>query len=128
MVWKVWCPIIKDRCVNGHNKIMGEDETNEKVRCMKWMKLAGIHPQTGQAVDEWKCKEHWDVLLAVENAKETRETAASVDSHRNVFLRAMTRNLNENDIKEIESQRRSSAIRDSVNGGHPSIPDSSSEQ
>lgn len=98
---------------------MGEDQDGEKIRCMKWMKLRGIDPQSGQEIDEYKCKEIWSVILQVENAKETRQTAASVDAHRNVFVRAITKRLNENDFKEIPEKRFINAEPDPEEGGHP---------
>lgn len=78
MTWKVWCPEIGAKCTNGHNPIMGKDD-EEPIRCAKWFKMVGLNPQTGKEIDEYKCLEHWKLIVAAEGNKDVRQAAASTD-------------------------------------------------
>ena len=51
-----------------------------------WMQLRGIHPQTGQEVDEYDCSIKWMPLLLIEGSKETRQAAAAIESFRNEMV------------------------------------------
>ena len=51
--------------------------------CPLWRRLYGRDPQTGDLIDEWNCTLAWLPNLLIENAKESRETAAAVESFRN---------------------------------------------
>jgi len=51
--------------------------------CPLWRRLYGRDPQTGDLIDEWNCTLAWLPKLLIENAKESRETAAAVESFRN---------------------------------------------
>ena len=52
--------------------------------CAWFTQLRGTHPNTGAEIDEWSCTVAWLPVLLIENAKETRQTAAAVESFRNV--------------------------------------------
>ena len=52
------------------------------------MQVRGEHPQTGVEVDEWGCAIAWMPVLMINAAKEQRQTAAAVESFRNVVARA----------------------------------------
>lgn len=52
--------------------------------CAWFTQLRGTHPNTGAEIDEWGCAVAWLPVLLIENAKETRQTAAAVESFRNV--------------------------------------------
>jgi hypothetical protein len=68
-----FCPLIKGKC-------KGFD-------CLWWIQLRGTHPQSGQEVDEYDCSMRWLPILLIENAKESRQTAAAVESFRNHVVR-----------------------------------------
>lgn len=55
-----------------------------KERCVQWVHLRGDHPQSGEALDLADCALKWLPILLIENAKEVRQTAAAVESQRNV--------------------------------------------
>tara|TARA_R110002051_G_scaffold30717_1_gene70824 strand:+ start:64 stop:336 length:273 start_codon:yes stop_codon:yes gene_type:complete len=64
-----FCPIIKGDCV--------------EYKCRWWTQLIGSDPQTGQPVNEYDCAVKWIPMLLTENSKETRQTAAAIESFRN---------------------------------------------
>ena len=65
------------------------DKTCIMQECVFWTQLRGTHPQTGVEMDEYDCAIKWLPILLVENAKENRQTAASVDSFRNEMVNTM---------------------------------------
>jgi len=52
------------------------------------MKLAGTDPNTGKVVDEWGCAVAWLPTLLIENAQQSRQTGAAVESFRNEMVRS----------------------------------------
>jgi hypothetical protein len=64
-----FCPLIKGPCVG--------------AKCAWWTTVHGTNPQTGAPVDEAGCAIGWLPVLLIENAKETRQAAAAVESSRN---------------------------------------------
>ena len=68
-----FCPLVGGDC--------------KKFECMFWTQLRGKHPQTGAPLDEWDCAVKWLPLLLIEGAKETRQTAAAIESFRNEMVR-----------------------------------------
>lgn len=68
-----WCPLAGDDC--------------KQLACAWFIKLRGHHPQGGEPVDEWDCAVKWLPVLLIEGAKETRQTAAAVESFRNEMVR-----------------------------------------
>lgn len=64
-----FCPLIKKDCV--------------QLQCAWFTQLRGVHPQTGQEIDEWMCAISAMPMLQVEVAKETRQGAAATESFRN---------------------------------------------
>lgn len=79
MPWKEYCPLMKEVCVDGHVKSMGEDNDGRQIKCAYFVHMMGTNPQTGQPVNEGKCAVNWLPILLVENANEIRKTAASTD-------------------------------------------------
>lgn len=52
----------------------------------KWMiRMRGTNPNTGQEVDQDDCAIAWMPILLLENSQQQRQTAAAVESTRNVF-------------------------------------------
>ena len=68
-----FCPLIKKDCV--------------QMQCAWFTQVRGKHPQTGQEIDEWGCAVTWLPVMLIENAKETRQTGAAVESFRNQVVR-----------------------------------------
>lgn len=63
------CPLLKKSCV--------------EHTCRWYVHLIGSSPQTDKPIDEWGCAVEWLPVLLIENAKETRQAAAAIESARN---------------------------------------------
>lgn len=68
-----FCPLIKKDCVG--------------LKCAWFTQVRGVHPQTGQEVDEWGCAVTWLPVLLIENAQQSRQTGAAVESFRNEMVK-----------------------------------------
>ena len=55
-------------------------------RCLWHTQLRGTNPQTGQEVDQAMCALAAIPLLLIENSQQQRQTAAAVESFRNVMV------------------------------------------
>lgn len=65
----------------------------KQLECAWFIKLRGTNPNTGEEVDEWGCAIAWQPILAVENAQQTRQTGAAVESFRNEAVKANKQNI-----------------------------------
>ena len=72
----LYCPLLKEECI--------------QFKCAFWTHLRGLHPQTGQELDEYDCSIRWLPILLIENAKEVRQGAAAVESFRNKAVEAVS--------------------------------------
>lgn len=53
--------------------------------------MRGKNPNTGKDIDEWGCSITWLPLLLIENANQTRQAGAAIESFRNETIKtAMT--------------------------------------
>lgn len=52
-------------------------------RCRWYIQLIGKHPQKDAPVEEWGCAMEFLPILLIENAQQTRQHAAAVESARN---------------------------------------------
>ena len=59
-----------------------------KYECPKYVSIQGVHPQSGEVVDEWKCSDAWMPILMIENTKRANETGAAIESFRNEMVDA----------------------------------------
>tara|TARA_A100001515_G_scaffold75368_1_gene59942 strand:+ start:1079 stop:1300 length:222 start_codon:yes stop_codon:yes gene_type:complete len=50
------------------------------------MKIAGTNPNDGQPTEEWGCAMAWLPVLLIENAQQSRQTGAAVESFRNEMV------------------------------------------
>lgn len=64
-----YCPLIKKDCIG--------------IQCSWFTQMRGTNPNTGEEVDEWGCAITWLPVLLVENAQQSRQTGAAVESFRN---------------------------------------------
>jgi len=69
------CPL------NGFKKCKGLD-------CAWFIQIRGQNPNTGEEVDDWGCAMAWLPTLMVENAQQSRQTGAAVESFRNEMVKA----------------------------------------
>jgi hypothetical protein len=54
-----------------------------KYDCPKFVKIFGTDPNTGQPVDKFGCVDSFLPMLLIENAQQSRQTGAAVESFRN---------------------------------------------
>jgi len=52
-------------------------------KCEGWQQFRGLNPQTGAEEDKWECVHVMTPLLLIEIARQQRNTAAALVSHRN---------------------------------------------
>jgi succinyl-CoA synthetase beta subunit len=55
-------------------------------KCPLWVQLRGTNSNTGQEIDDWNCSLAWLPMLLVENAQQSRQTGAAVETFRNVMV------------------------------------------
>ncbi|MCH7560830.1 MAG: hypothetical protein IIC67_05600 [Thaumarchaeota archaeon] len=67
-----FCPILRKKCI--------------EFECKFWDHLRGLHPQTGQEIDEYECSIKLLPMLLIENAQQSRQTGAAVESFRNEMV------------------------------------------
>lgn len=56
--------------------------------CPWWVHIRGKHPQSEEEIDRWGCAVGWLPMLLVENAQQSRQTGAAVESFRNEMVHA----------------------------------------
>lgn len=73
---------IKDNCpLNGFDPC-------KKFDCAWFCQMRGTDPNTGKEVDDYACAVAWLPMLLVENAGQSRQTGAAVESFRNEMVKA----------------------------------------
>ena len=55
--------------------------------CPMWVKIRGKNPNTGDEVDQWNCSLAWLPMLLIENAMQSRQAGAAIESFRNEAVR-----------------------------------------
>ena len=69
-----FCPLIGKDCI--------------ELECAWFSQIRGTNPQTGKEIDEWGCSVAWMPMLLIENAQQSRQTGAAVESFRNVTVKS----------------------------------------
>ena len=64
-----YCPLIKKDCIG--------------IKCSWFTQMRGTNPNTGKEIDEWGCAMTWLPVLLVENAQQSRQAGAAIESFRN---------------------------------------------
>lgn len=62
-------------------------------KCPWWTRLQGMHPQSGEMVDNWGCAISLLPILLVENSQMQRQTGAAVESFRNSVVETAQRRI-----------------------------------
>jgi hypothetical protein len=52
-------------------------------RCPWWTRVTGKNPQSEEIIDDWRCAIALLPMLLIENAQQTRQSGAAVESLRN---------------------------------------------
>ena len=64
-----FCPLLKEECI--------------QFKCAFWTHVRGKHPQSAQEMDEYDCAVRWLPVMLIENAQQTRQAGAAIESLRN---------------------------------------------
>ena len=64
-----FCPLIQADC--------------KGIECSWFTQMRGTNPNTGAEIDEWGCAVTWLPVLLVENAQQSRQAGAAIESFRN---------------------------------------------
>ena len=64
-----FCPLLKEDCI--------------QFKCAFWTHVRGKHPQSNQELDEYDCAVRWLPVMLIENAQQTRQAGAAIESFRN---------------------------------------------
>jgi hypothetical protein len=86
-----FCPLIKKACVE-HS-------------CKFYVHLIGNDPQTGKGIDKFDCSISFLPVLLIENAQQSRQVGAAVESFRNETVRMGPPIAAMQEIAAQESQR-----------------------
>lgn len=70
-----------------HNCPLNNFEPCKQLECSWFVKLAGTDPNTGKQIDEFGCAVAWLPVMLVENAQQSRQTGAAVESFRNEMVK-----------------------------------------
>lgn len=70
-----------------HNCPLNNFEPCKQLDCAWFVKLAGTDPNTGKQIDEFGCAMAWMPMLLIENAQQSRQTGAAVESFRNEMVK-----------------------------------------
>lgn len=73
---------VKDNCP------LNNFEPCKKLDCAWFIQIRGMDPNTGEDVDNWGCSMAWLPKLMIENAQQSRQTGAAVESFRNEMVKA----------------------------------------
>jgi len=57
-------------------------------RCAWFITLDGMHPTTGEIIQDKGCAMAWMPILMIENSKQQKSTAAAVESFRNEMVQS----------------------------------------
>jgi len=68
-------------------------EPCKQFDCAWFMKITGTDPNTGKDTEEWGCAMAWLPVLLLENAQQSRQTGAAVESFRNEMVKSNLENL-----------------------------------
>jgi hypothetical protein len=62
-------------------------EPCKQFDCAWFVQMRGTDPNTGKEVDDYACAIAWTPMLLVENAAQSRQTGAAVESFRNEMVK-----------------------------------------
>ena len=83
-----YCPLLKKNCI--------------EHKCAWYIHVRGSNPNTGEDLDNCACSISWLPILTIENAQQSRQTGAAVESFRNEVIRSneVNRELYLNEISK----------------------------
>ena len=79
---------VQDNCpLNGFKKC-------KQFKCAWFVQMKGTNPNDGKEVDEYACAIAWLPTLLVDNAMQSRQSGAAIESFRNEMVKANQSNQN----------------------------------
>ena len=72
--------------------------------CAWFIEVRGTHPQTGEEIAEWGCSMSMLPMLMLENARQSSQTGAAVESFRNVMVEQQKELLGLAKTREVETK------------------------
>ena len=84
-------------------EVKEENGTQVLYRCPWFVKVSGKDPQSEQMIDEWRCAIAWTPMLLIENAQQSRQTGAAIESFRNEVVKESQQNRL---VQQVFEQRR----------------------
>lgn len=66
----------------------------KQLECAWFVQMKGTNPNDGKEVDEFACAVAWLPVLLVENAMQSRQAGAAIESFRNEMVKANESNQN----------------------------------
>ena len=81
-----FCPLVGEDCLG--------------LKCAWFTQIRGMHPQTGEEIDEWGCAVSWMPILLIENSQKQRETNDTVQNFRNETLNRISQTISMKTIEE----------------------------
>ena len=79
---------VEENCpLNGFKKC-------KQFKCAWFVQMKGSNPNNGKEVDEFACAVAWLPVLLVENAMQSRQSGAAIESFRNEMVKANESNQN----------------------------------
>lgn len=73
----------------------------KQFKCAWFVQMKGQSPNDGKEVDEYACAVAWLPLLLVENAMQSRQSGAAIESFRNEMVKANDSNRNILELSKI---------------------------
>tara|TARA_Y100000114_G_scaffold121946_1_gene117217 strand:- start:696 stop:1001 length:306 start_codon:yes stop_codon:yes gene_type:complete len=95
---------IKDNCpLNNFKKC-------KQLECAWFVQMKGTNPNDGKEVDEYACAVAWLPMLLVENAMQSRQAGAAIESFRNEMVKANESNRNILELSKFIEQKSKKVI------------------
>lgn len=82
-----FCPLLQSKC--------------KGLECMWIHRIAGVNPNTGEAVDQWDCSIPLMIVGLLENAAQIRSNGAATESMRNEIVERMDTARKNDLVREI---------------------------
>ncbi len=70
----------------------------KKLECAWFIEVRGTNPNTGDETSEWGCAISWLPVMLIENAQQSRQTGAAIESFRNAVVAGIPPHANNNQL------------------------------
>lgn len=115
--WRLFCPLMKELCVNGHTKSMGVDADEVPINCAFWQERMVIVPETKQIEPARACYFHHATAISLNQIQATNQGTASTDEVRKEL--AFIRGLSTGQL--LEAEKAPAELPDGSDHGRPRL-------